>query len=253
MNAAPTDLFRLDGKTAIVTGAARGLGAATASMLAQRGARVAAVDLHWGDGDSPFGDQKENITTFVGDVSHVAGMQALVAEIAAGFGRIDILVNNAAICPRLPFYESTEADWEKLMGVNAKSQYFLCQAVCRVMKAQGGGRIINVASTGGRTGSVTDASIYSGTKGAIVMFSKSIAREVAADGILVNCIAPGAMDTDLMRNLSPDRLKAFTDQVPLKRLGQPEEVARFIAFMASEAFGYATGATYDVNGGWVML
>ena len=253
MNAAPTDLFRLDGKTAIVTGAARGLGAATASMLAQRGARVAAVDLHWEEGDSPFDDQKENITTFVGDVSHVAGMQALVAEIVADFGRIDILVNNAAICPRLPFYESTEADWEKLMGVNAKSQYFLCQAVCRVMKAQGGGRIINVASTGGRTGSVTDASIYSGTKGAIVMFSKSIAREVAADGILVNCIAPGAMDTDLMRNLSPDRLKAFTDQVPLKRLGQPEEVARFIAFMASEAFGYATGATYDVNGGWVML
>lgn len=253
MNTAPQDLFRLDGKTAIVTGAARGLGAATASTLAQRGARVAAVDLHWGEGDSPFGDHKENITTFVGDVSQVAGMQALVAEIAAGFGRIDILVNNAAICPRLPFYESTEADWEKLMSVNAKSQYFLCQAVCRVMKAQGGGRIINVASTGGRTGSVTNASIYSGTKGAIVMFSKSIAREVAADGILVNCIAPGAMDTDLMRNLSPDRLKAFTDQVPLKRLGQPEEVARFIAFMASDAFGYATGATYDVNGGWVML
>ena len=253
MNTAPTDLFRLDGKTAIVTGAARGLGAATAIMLAQRGARVAAVDLHWGDGDSPFGDPKENITTFIGDVSQVAGMQALVAEIVAGFGRIDILVNNAAICPRLPFYESTEADWEKLMSVNAKSQYFLCQAVCRIMKNHGGGRIVNVASTGGRVGSFSNASIYCGTKGAIVMFTKSIAREVAADGILVNCIAPGPMDTGLMRHLPPDRLSAVTDQIPLRRLGQPEEVARLIAFMSSDAFSYATGATYDVNGGWVML
>jgi NAD(P)-dependent dehydrogenase (short-subunit alcohol dehydrogenase family) len=251
MKPAPHDLFRLDGKVAIVTGAARGLGAATANILAQRGARVAAVDLYWGD--SPSDDHQENITTFVGDVSQVAGMQALVAEIAAGFGRIDILVNNAAICPRLPFYESTEADWEKLMNVNAKSQYFLCQAVCRVMKPQGGGRIINIASTGGRVGSVLNASIYSGTKGAIVMFSKSIAREVAADGILVNCIAPGTLDTDLMRNLSPDEVKVITDRIPLKRLGQPEEVARLVAFMASDAFGYATGATYDINGGWIML
>jgi NAD(P)-dependent dehydrogenase (short-subunit alcohol dehydrogenase family) len=303
MNPTSQDPFRLDGKVAIVTGAARGLGAATASILSQRGARVAAVDLHWGDagghqesigrisdnceiegispggmgvppvaalafdarpslqtGETPvppgfalFGHAPGNITTFCGDVSQVAGMQALVAEIAEGFGRIDILVNNAAICPRLPFYESTEADWEKLMSVNAKGQYFLCQAVCRVMKAQGGGRIINIASTGGRVGSVSNASIYSGTKGAIVMFSKSIAREVAADGILVNCVAPGTMDTDLMRNLSPEQLKAITDQVPLKRLGHPEEVARLVAFMASDAFGYATGATYDINGGWVML
>jgi NAD(P)-dependent dehydrogenase (short-subunit alcohol dehydrogenase family) len=139
------------------------------------------------------------------------------------------------------------------MGVNAKSQYFLAQAVCPIMKRQGGGRIINVASTGGRVGGFANSSIYSGTKGAIVMFSKSIAREVAADGILVNCIAPGVLDTDLRRNLPPERTKAIRDQIPLKRLGKPEEVAAFIAFLASDECSYCTGATFDINGGWVML
>ncbi len=251
MNTTSPDFLCLNGKIAIVTGAARGLGAATANLLARRGARVAALDLHWQGSLPP--DSQENITTFTGDVSQVAAMQAFVAKVVEAFGRIDILVNNAAICPRLPFYESTEADWEKLMSVNAKSQFFLCQAVCGVMKSHGGGRIINVASTGGRVGSVSNASIYSGTKGAIVMFTKSIAREVAADGILVNCIAPGAMDTELMHNLSDEQRKTFTNQVPLKRLGHPNEVASFIAFMASDGFSYSTGATYDVNGGWVML
>lgn len=139
------------------------------------------------------------------------------------------------------------------MGVNAKSQYFLMQAVCPIMKQHGGGRIINVASTGGRMGSFANASIYSGTKGAIVMFSKSVAREVAADNILVNCVAPGVLDTDLMRNLPPERRQWFCDQIPLKRLGRPEEVAAFIAFLASDECTYCTGATFDINGGWMML
>jgi 3-oxoacyl-[acyl-carrier protein] reductase len=127
------------------------------------------------------------------------------------------------------------------------------QAVCPIMKKQGGGRIINIASTGGRTGSFNNASIYSGTKGAIVMFSKSIAREVAKDGILINCVAPGGLDTDLMRNLPPESLRAVCDQIPLKRLGRPEEIAAVIAFMASDECSYATGATFDINGGWIML
>jgi 3-oxoacyl-[acyl-carrier protein] reductase len=188
------------------------------------------------------------------DVSNVGQIRRFVDAVQKDFGRIDILVNNAGICPRIAFEQSTEQDWERLMSVNAKSQYFLCQAVVPVMRKQGGGgRIINVASTGGRVGGFANSSIYSGTKGAIVMFTKSIAREVAKDGILVNCIAPGMIDTDLMRNLPPDSIKAVCDQVPLKRLGRPEEVSAVIAFLASDECSYATGATFDVNGGWVML
>lgn len=239
-------LFRLDNKVAVVTGAARGLGAAIARTLTAQHARVAGVDL-----------RAEEITDVVkayrADVSQVAEIRKVVDDVVRDFGRVDILVNNAGICPRLPFFDSTEADWEKLFSVNAKSQYFLMQAVCPIMKKQGGGRIINMASTGGRVGGYANSSVYSGTKGAIVMFSKSVAREVAGDGILVNCIAPGVMDTDLMRNLPPDRVKAICDSIPLKRLGKPEEVAALVAFLASDECSYCTGATFDINGGWVML
>jgi NAD(P)-dependent dehydrogenase (short-subunit alcohol dehydrogenase family) len=246
-------MFQLDNKVAIVTGAARGLGAATARTLAKQGARVGAADIRFDEVSNVAAELGNGSRAYSLDVSNVPGLKSFVEAVARDFGRIDILVNNAGICPRMPFKDSTEADWEKLMSVNAKSQYFLMQAVCPIMKRQGGGRIINVASIGARVGTVANASIYSGTKGAIVMFSKSIAREVAADGILVNCVAPGALDTDLVRNLPPERITALCEQIPLKRLGRPEEVAAVIAFLASDECSYCTGATFDINGGWVML
>jgi 3-oxoacyl-[acyl-carrier protein] reductase len=121
------------------------------------------------------------------------------------------------------------------------------------MKLQGGGRIVNVASTAGRTGTFANASIYSGTKGAIAMFTKSIAREVADDNILVNCIAPGVLDTRLIWDLPKKNREKLCQQIPLKRLGRPEEVAYCIAFLVSRECSYATGATFDINGGWLML
>ena len=246
-------MFRLDNKVAVVTGAARGMGAGTAKTLSAQGAQVALVDLR-GDEIEVVARECENPTRcYTTDVSDVQQIQQLIENIVRDMGRLDVLVNNAGICPRLPFTESTEADWEKLMSVNAKSQFFLMQAVCAVMKTGGGGRIINMASTGGRIGSFANASIYSGTKGAIVMMSKSIAREVAGDNILINCVAPGVIDTDLIRNLPPERVEALCEQIPLKRPGKPEEVAALIAFLASDECSYATGATFDINGGWVML
>lgn len=246
-------MFRLDNKVAIVTGAARGVGAASARVLARQGARVAAADLRVDEVQKLAEEFDGRVKAFQVDVSKLAELRALVDAVVAAFSRIDILVNNAGICPRLPFVDSTEEDWERLVAVNAKSQYFLMQEVRPMMKRQGGGRIINMASSGGRVGSFANASIYSGTKGAIVMFSKSVARELAADGILVNCVAPGVVDTDLIRNLPPERVQALCDQIPLKRLGRPEEVAALVAFLASDECSYCTGATFDINGGWIML
>lgn len=246
-------LFRLDGKVALVTGAARGLGAATAKVLATQGARVAMADIDYEGARAVAEEIGEAAKAYAADVSIVEKCRELARTVAGEFGRLDVLVNNAAICPQLPFSESTEEDWEKLFGTNAKSQFFLAQAVCPIMKTQGGGRIINIASTGARTGSFSNASIYCGTKGAIAMFTKSIAREVAADNILVNCIAPGCLDTQLMWILPKDKLDSLRQQIPLKRLGQPEEVAVVIAFLASDECSYATGATFDINGGWLML
>lgn len=229
------------------------MGAATARCLAAQGARVALADVNFEEVKAVAAEIGSNAGAFQVDVARIPELRTFVAAVASQYGRIDVLVNNAGICPRLSFAESTEADWEKLMNINARSQYFLMQAVCPIMKKQGGGRIINLASTGGRVGAMANASIYSGTKGAIVMFSKSVAREVAGDGIYVNCIAPGVMDTDLIHNLPPDKVNALRDQIPLKRIGKPAEVAAFVAFLASEECSYCTGATFDVNGGWIMV
>lgn len=247
------NMFRIDNKVALVTGAARGVGAATSRALAGQGARVALADINLEGAGKVAEEIGGHARAYALDVSKVPELHTLVRAVVRDFGGIDILVNNAGICPRLAFMESTEEDWERLMGVNAKGQYFLMQAVCPVMKERGGGRIVNVASVGGRVGSVANASIYSGTKGAIVMFSKSVAREVAGDGILINCIAPGPVNTDLMRNLPCERLEAICEQIPLKRLAEPEELAAFIVFLVSAECSYTTGATFDINGGWVML
>lgn len=246
-------MFRLDNKVVLVTGAARGIGAASARALAAQGASVALADVDLDGARKVAEEFRTNARAYALDVSRVPELKACVEAVVRDFGGIDVLVNNAGICPRLPFMESTEEDWDRLMAVNAKSQFFLIQAVCPVMKKRGGGRIINIASSSGRVGSVANGSIYSGSKGAIVMFSKSIAREVATDGILINCVAPGTVNTDLMQNLPPGRLEAIYDQIPLKRLAEPEEVAALVVFLASDENSYATGATFDINGGWIML
>ncbi len=245
-------MTRLDGKVIVLTGAARGLGRAAANLFAERGASLALVDIRKDEVEALAGELGAGGRAFVADLARVREIRDVVGRIVASLGRIDVLVNNAAICPRIPFGDATEEDWDTQFDVNAKSQYFLMQAVCPVMREQGGGRIVNVISASGQFGAVANASIYSGTKGAIVAFTKSVAREVVCDGITVNCFSPGTMLTDQITNLPPERQEAVRQMIPMGRFTSPEEMAVSLAFVASDECVYTTGATFDFTGGSYM-
>jgi NAD(P)-dependent dehydrogenase (short-subunit alcohol dehydrogenase family) len=245
-------MTRFDGKVILLTGAARGLGRAAARLFSERGASLALVDVLEQEVTDLAGELGGDAQAFVADLSSVSEIRDVVEHVAEAFGRIDTLINNAAICPRIPFEDATEADWDSQFDVNAKSQYFLMQAVCPVMREQGGGKIVNVVSASGQFGAVASASIYSGTKGAILAFSKSVAREVVDDGITVSCFSPGAMLTEQITNLAPERREEVRQMIPMGRFTSPEEMATTLAFVASDECAYTTGATFDFIGGAYM-
>jgi 3-oxoacyl-[acyl-carrier protein] reductase len=241
-------------RVAIVTGAGRGLGAATAQALAENGASVVLCDID---------PQVETVAAGLvaggqealalsADVGRPAEAERLVAAALERFGRLDILVNNAGICPRISIDDMTENGYDRIMDVNLKSIFFLSRAAGNAMKPNGWGRIVNVSSVGGRTGGIYNATVYSASKAGIMSMTKAFARHFAPNNILVNCIAPGTVNTRLMTNLSRESLETAVSGVPLKRLAEAGEVARVIVFLASEAASYMTGATLDVNGGALM-
>src|SRR5262245_59451286 len=227
-------------RVAIVTGAAQGLGAATAKIVDQVGGPVllcdidpqveqVAAELRAGGADA---------AALVNDISRPAETERVVATALQHFGRVDILVNNAGICPRISIDAMTEENYDQIMNTNLKSVFFLSRAAGNAMKANNWGRIVNVSSTGGRTGGIFNATVYSASKAGIMSMTKAFARHFAPYGILVNCIAPGSVNTRLMQNLPPASLAAAVDQVPLKRLADPAEIAQVIVFLASEHSTY---------------
>jgi NAD(P)-dependent dehydrogenase (short-subunit alcohol dehydrogenase family) len=245
-------MIRFDGKIVVLTGAARGLGNAAARLFADRGASLALVDIRGEEVETLAAELGDDARAFCADLAQVSEIRSVVDDMVGHFGGVDVLINNAAICPRISFEESTEQDWDRLMNVNARSQFFLMQAICPIMRERGGGRIVNVISASGQFGAVANASIYSGTKGAIVAFTKSVAREVVADGIVVNCFSPGTMATDLITNLSEERQEEVRRMIPFGRFATAEEMAVNLAFVASDECAYTTGATFDFIGGSLM-
>ncbi len=243
------------GRVAIVTGAGRGLGAATVHALAQAGAKVVLADI-----ELPLVEAEAETIRAAGgeaiavgsDITQLGQIEALVRTAVDKFGRLDILVNNAGICPRISIDAMTEEMYDRIMDVNLKSVFFLSRAAGNAMRLNGWGRIVNVSSTGGRTGGIFNATVYSASKAGIMSMTKAFARHFAPDGILVNCIAPGSVNTRLMTNLPPESLEGAIKGVPLKRLADPAEIAQVIVFLASDGASYMTGATVDVNGGAVM-
>jgi NAD(P)-dependent dehydrogenase (short-subunit alcohol dehydrogenase family) len=243
--------FRLDGKVVVITGAAGLIGSATARLFAAQGARLLLTDLDSIRVDELAAEIGSSAVSWNADLSQVASCQALVENAIDTFGQLNILVNNVGVCPRVPFLESSELDWERIVSINQKSMFFCSQAAAPHL-AKTHGCIISTASFAGRAGAVGNASIYSGTKGAIIALTKAFARELAPD-VRVNAVAPGAIDTPMVRALPPERLAALIETIPLKRLGTAQEVAAAMLFLAADTCCYMTGATIDINGGWMML
>jgi len=250
------DRFKLDGKIAIVTGAARGLGQGMAVGLAEAGADVAAVDiLDMGDTQKRIKKLKRRCTTITADLSKKESADVIVNETVKQLGGIDILFNNAGIIRRAPLVEFTEKDWDDVMNINIRGLFFLSQAAARVMIKQGrGGKIVNTASLLSFQGGILVPS-YTASKSAVTGLTRLLANELIPHKINVNAIAPGYMATDNTKALREDaaRNKAILDRIPAGRWGTPEDLQGVAVFLASAASDYMSGYTVAVDGGWLAL
>jgi NAD(P)-dependent dehydrogenase (short-subunit alcohol dehydrogenase family) len=242
------------GRVALITGASRGLGRAAAERLHERGASVAV--------NARDGARAEAVARSIGDRAFaVAGDIATDGEIASiakrtleRFGRIDILVNNAALPLTTRFEQITADEWRRALEVNLTAPFLLMQAVVPAMKAQGYGRIVNISSTAGRMVSTLGGAHYTSSKTGLLGLTRAAAKELGTYGITVNAVCPGMIDTELTReSASPQTLERLAKGFPVPRLGTAREVADLICFAASESAGYVTGASLDINGGDLMM
>jgi 3-oxoacyl-[acyl-carrier protein] reductase len=249
--------MKLSGKTAIVTGARRGMGRATALALAREGANVVVSDISQEDCQKVV-DEIEKLgrkgLAFKCDVSSSGDVEDMVKRTVAEFGRVDILVNNAGILTFKPFLELTDEDWDKTLNVNLKGQFLCARAAARVMAKNKWGRIINIASisSGGCGIAFPLIAHYTASKGGVVALTEALALELTSQGINVNAICPGAIDTDMSKGVKEGgQLAQVLARIPKGRLGQPEEIASLAVFLASEESDYISGAAIVIDGGWL--
>lgn len=248
----------LKGKTAIITGAASGIGRATARALATSGA---AVTINYRRNEKDAELLRKEITSSGGraiavqaDVTITADVEALVKRVTEEFGPVDILVNNAgSLIERLRILDLTEERWDEVMDLNLKSAFLCCKAVVPSMIERKTGAIINLSSIAGRTGGALGSIHYSTAKGGLITFTKGLAKELAPFGIRVNAVSPGVIDTPYHEQFSsPEMMKSYVNGIPMGRVGTAEEVAKVIAFLASDAASYLAGETIEINGGMFM-
>jgi len=237
----------LEGRSAIVTGAAQGLGEAIARALHARGASVVLADVNL--------DGAERLAVALGGRARAAECdvrsRAALARLVESVERLDIMVNNAARTVPRSFWEIEQDEWDDVLAVNLRGVFFGCQLAGARMREQGGGRILNLASISGQQPGAMGAH-YAASKAGIVIVTKIAAAELAPHGVTCNALAPAAVRTPAFDFLTAERLEALRQRIPVGRFGEPEEVGELAAFLCSDAAGYVTGATYDVNGGLFM-
>jgi 2-hydroxycyclohexanecarboxyl-CoA dehydrogenase len=249
-----------DGRTALVTGGARGIGAAIAKGLAQDGLAVVIADMRREEAEATSAEitgAGGKAFTIALDVTDAAAVKAAVEAAREHFGQVDVLVNNAGWDQLMPFLDTDEEFWERVLDINFKGALRLTQAVLPEMVERGWGRIVNIGSDAGRVGSSLE-SVYSGAKGGIIAFTKTVAREVARAGVTANVVCPGPTDTPFLRETAANGedadavLTSMARSVPMRRLASPADVAAAVRFFADDSAGYITGQTLSVSGGLTM-
>ena len=240
----------LQGKTAVVTGAARGLGRAISQRLAEDGINISVWDLNLEGAEETAALLREMGVQAIAcktDTSSAADIAAALERTHAELGHISILVNNAALSPFCKFEDLTEEAWDRLMAINLKGPFLCCKAIIPEMVEAGWGRVINISSSSAQTGA-TSMSHYVASKGGVIGFTKALALEFATRGVTVNNVPPNFVDTEGLRE-APVDVEAFAQTTPMKRPGKPRNIAAAVAFLASEDADYITGLTLGVNGG----
>jgi 2-dehydro-3-deoxy-L-rhamnonate dehydrogenase (NAD+) len=233
----------------VVTGAATGIGEAIAARLANAGAMVCIADRDGVAANEAAERIGRGAQSLALDVTDVAAVNKAIAGLIEHNKAIDILVNNAGLARRAaPVWEQSDDDWSKVMAVNLHGPFYLCRAIIPHMRARGYGRIVNIASVAGKEGNPNMAA-YSASKAALIGLTKSIAKEVAGEGICINAVTPAVIRTKILEQLTPQQVDYMVARIPMKRTGEPEEVAAVVHFLASRDCSFVTGQCYDVSGG----
>jgi NAD(P)-dependent dehydrogenase (short-subunit alcohol dehydrogenase family) len=244
-----TDMFSLAGRTAIVTGAATGIGQAIATRLAQAGATVAVIDLNLSGAQNVAASLPNGSFAVEGDVADAASVGRVVDTVLQRTGQIDILVNNAGIAGRAGYiWEQTDEDWQRNIAINLTGVFNFCRAVVPHMRSRSYGRIVNVASIAGKEGNPRMIP-YSATKAGVIGLTKSLGKELATDGICVNAVSPAVIQTQILDQLTSEQVAYMTDRIPMRRTGKPEEIAYVVHFLASSECSFVTAQCYDASGG----